>query len=111
MEELTDLLNVSASLEDVSGYKISSLPFELSPPLAPTASPKPSPPPAPLDTPSPSPRSSPSPPARTTHNWSAAEVERVLKYFYAPLPEKKKRGWFSSWYKQSLPVYCTALYL
>ena len=97
MEDLADLLNVSASLEEVSGYKISSLPFQLSPPLAPTASPKSSPPPAPVDSPplaplsspSPSPLSSP-PPARSAHNWSADEIERVLKYFFRYGPKFRR---------------------
>ena len=77
MEDLADLREATASLEEVSGYRISGSPLALSPPLAPLTSPTTSPPPALLAS------SSPLPPTRTVHRaWSDDEIDHVLRLFH-----------------------------
>ena len=90
MEDLLEDLSLSrsSSSEDFYGCQLVDGVVPITPPLVPTPSPQPSPPPAPLDTPSPAPRSSPSPPR--PHNWSAGEVERVLKYFFRYGPKFRR---------------------
>ena len=88
MDSLEDLRAATASLEQSSGYNLFEAPLPLSPPLAPLASPVTTPPPAPLASPPPVLPSSPA--ARTAPNWTADEVELVLKYFYRYGPKFRR---------------------